>query len=141
MSINGVLGNALTGLLTSQTAMRNTSNNIANVNTPGYARVDTQFSARSYAGIGAGVEIGTIRRVVSQFLDATALRTTSGASEAETRADLLDRVQAQFGSPDDSGSVFARLQSTFIKIGAAALDPASIAGRQSAISQAEQLFA
>ncbi|MBA4800669.1 MAG: flagellar hook-associated protein FlgK [Euryhalocaulis sp.] len=140
MSINGVLGNALTGLLTSQTAMRNTSNNIANVNTPGYARVDTQFSARSYAGIGAGVEIGTIRRVVSEFLDGSALRTTSGASEAETRADLLDRVQAQFGSPDDSGSIFARLQSTFTKIGAAALDPASIAGRQSAISQAEQLF-
>ena len=38
MSINGVLGTAVSGLQTAQTGLRAVSDNIANVNTPGYVR-------------------------------------------------------------------------------------------------------
>jgi len=141
MSVNGVLGNALSGLLASQTALRNTSSNIANVNTPGYARVDTQFAPRAINGLGAGVDIATVRRVVSQFLDAAAYRAGAESRGAATRADMLDRLQSQYGAPDDAGSLFARLDSLFAQFGAASLDPTQTAARLSAIGETEALFA
>lgn len=141
MSINGVLGNALTGLLASQTGMRNASNNIANINTPGYARTEVHYGARVTAGVGSGVDVETIRRVVDDFLVATALRTAGERAGAETLAEGLDRIQSQFGAPDDPGSIFARLESAFAEIGAAAANPSSSVSRDTALGQIEDLFA
>jgi len=38
MTISAIINNSLTGLFTSQAALRTISDNVSNVNTPGYAR-------------------------------------------------------------------------------------------------------
>ena len=40
---SGILGTALTGLMAFQRSMQTTSNNVANVNTDGYSRQDTNL--------------------------------------------------------------------------------------------------
>jgi len=140
VSINTIFGTGLTGLLTSQTAIRNTSNNIANVNTPGYARTDTQFVARTLAGAGSGVDVGEVRRVVNEFLETTVLRAASDARAGEVSAELLDRAQSQLGAPGDPGSLFSRLEAAFGEIGSAALNPTVNSGRVAAVDSVDQLF-
>jgi len=45
MAINQIIGNALSGLQASQIGIRTASNNVANVNTPCYARSQVEFAA------------------------------------------------------------------------------------------------
>ena len=50
MALNSVIGNALSGLRASQLGLRTASNNVANVNTPGYARTELAITSRNVAG-------------------------------------------------------------------------------------------
>ena len=68
MALNSIMNSALTGLFTSQSALSVTSNNIANVNTPGYAR-EVVVQEPIINGLSAsGVKISGIERIVDQFL-------------------------------------------------------------------------
>lgn len=140
MSLNGVLGNALSGLQAAQLGMRTTSNNVANVNTPGYARTEVQQTARNAAGQGMGVEITGVVRLADQYLQAASMRANSDASAAEAVAGALDRLQAQFGSTDDSGALFGRLNQAFTSLGSAAADSAERVSRLSAASDLQSFF-
>jgi len=97
MSVNAILGSALSGLQASQAGMRTTSSNIANVNTPGYAREVVNISSQSVGGMGVGVNIDGVRRVTDAFLVAASLSATSRATAADIRLELLDRTQSAFG--------------------------------------------
>ena len=57
MSISGVMNNALSGMLASQTAATTTANNIANVSTPGYKRQVTSMTAQETGGVSAKVSM------------------------------------------------------------------------------------
>ena len=140
MALSGVLGNALSGLQAAQLGMRTTSNNVANVNTPGYARTEVQQTARNSAGQGMGVEVTGIERVADRYLQAASLRASSDASAAEAVAAVLDRLQAQFGSTDDEGALFGRLNQAFSSLGAAAADSAERVSRLSAASDIQTFF-
>src|SRR5665213_3248197 len=81
MSLSGILNSAATGLGASQTQIQVISNNIANVNTPGYAReIVTQASVT--AASGGGVATGAISLAVDQFLRQTSLTATAQAGGA-----------------------------------------------------------
>ncbi|HCY56589.1 MAG TPA: flagellar hook-associated protein FlgK, partial [Oceanicaulis sp.] len=118
----------------SQLGMRSVSNNIANVNTPGYARTKVDLIARSAGGMGMGVQVAGITRVADVFLQAASLRAGSDASRATASAALLDRLQTQFGSTNDAGGLYGRLVQAFESIGSAAVDPAERVARLSAAS-------
>ena len=49
MSIEGILNSGVSAILTNSAALRVTSNNIANVNTPGFVRRDVQQQTLSMA--------------------------------------------------------------------------------------------
>ncbi|MDQ7018483.1 MAG: flagellar basal body rod C-terminal domain-containing protein [Robiginitomaculum sp.] len=140
MSINSILGNALSGLNASQLALRSTSTNISNVNTPAYARSQANITSRNVVGAGLGVDAASLTRITDRFLFATSLSANGDAAAGEAKAGLLDRVQAQFGTLDDPGSLFARLNTAFAEIGSAALDPASGVRRLTAVSDVQFLF-
>jgi flagellar hook-associated protein 1 FlgK len=140
MSLNGIIGNALSGLQASQLGMRTASNNVANVNTPGYARTEINQTARNAAGQGMGVEIVGVQRVADQFLQAASLRAGSDMASAEAIAGVLDRLQAQFGSPDDEGALFGRLNQAFSSLGTAATDSAERVARLSTASDFQSFF-
>jgi len=140
MSLNGIIGNALSGLQAAQLGMRTASNNVANVNTPGYARTEVNQTARNAAGQGMGVEIVGVERVADRYLQAASLRAASDASGAEAVAATLDRLQAQFGAPDDEGALFGRLNQAFASLGSAATDSAERVARLSAASDLQSFF-
>lgn len=140
MSLNGIIGNALSGLQAAQLGMRTTSNNVANVNTPGYARTEVQQTARNSAGQGMGVEVTGVVRIADRYLQAASMRAASDASAAEAVNAVLDRLQAQFGSTDDAGALFGRLNQAFTSLGAAAADSAERVSRLSAASDIQSFF-
>lgn len=53
MSISGVTNTALSGLLAQQTRVANIANNIANADTPGYKRLNTNLSSTEPSGVAA----------------------------------------------------------------------------------------
>lgn len=109
MSLNEILGSAMSGLAASQASLRSVSNNIANVGTTGYARERVMLSTAVTAGRVSGVQIGEPTRIADQFLEATVYRRGGDAGQAEVVASYLDRLQSLLGAPGAESSLPARL--------------------------------
>ena len=140
MSLNGIVGNALSGLQAAQIGLRSASSNVANVNTPGYARTEVNLAARNSAGQGMGVEVTGITRVTDRYLQAASMRANADSEAASTVFAVLDRLQAQFGATNDAGSLFGRLDQAFSSLNAAALSPSEQVTRQAAASELQTFF-
>ncbi|RMF13684.1 MAG: flagellar hook-associated protein FlgK, partial [Alphaproteobacteria bacterium] len=130
MALNGIISTSLTGLTASQEALRVTSDNIANVNTPNYARQAVRQQAVLAGGKSNGVDIQAIERVVDRFLERAALSSTSDADRAEIMNLLHDRLQAALGRPDSGSNLSARMNTLFESLGSLALNPADAVTRQ-----------
>ena len=126
MSLSDILGSALSGLNAAQAGLRSASNNIANVNTPGYARERVPLQTGVTAGQVSGVRAMEAVRVADRFLEATVYRRAGDWGQAEAVATTLDRLQAMLGSPGDSSGLPARLDA----IGAAAVAMTGAAGSE-----------
>lgn len=140
MSLNNIISTSLSGLFTNQQAIRVTSNNIANVNTENYARVRVNTEANVVQGVSAGVNIGSIERVVDQFLE-TALRTSvSNTEEFSAQREFHDRFQGILGDPASDSSLSARLDQFFNSIADLTLNPADVLRRQQTISELQSFL-
>jgi flagellar hook-associated protein 1 FlgK len=109
VSLGEILNSALSGLGAAQASMRTVSNNIANVNTPGYAREKTNLSTDTAAGRVIGVTVGEPGRVADQFLEATVFARAGAAGAAETRSIYLDRLQSFLGTSGAEAGLPSRL--------------------------------
>jgi flagellar hook-associated protein 1 FlgK len=103
MSLNAVLSNALSGLAVAQNALAVTSNNVANANTPGYARQVAQQESVVIDGRGAGARAVDTTRVVDELLNARLREQLARAGQSR----VLDSVHEQsqdrlFGAPGDA---------------------------------------
>jgi len=140
MSLNSILTTSLSGLFTNQAALRTTSNNIANVNTEGYSRVRVNQEAAIAAGQSNGVTIGSIDRVVDQFLE-TALRTSkSNTAEFSAQREFQDRLQGILGDPAADSSLSSRIDQVFASIADLSLNPADVLRRTQTLSEMQSLF-
>ena len=97
MSLGSILNIANSGLQTAQTQLRVVSDNVANVNTPGYVRKVAEQVALTNEGLGSGVEVARIRLATDSFLQAASLNASSESNRQGVRYDLYDRIQALFG--------------------------------------------
>jgi flagellar hook-associated protein 1 FlgK len=139
---SGVLGTGLSGLMAAQRALAVASNNIANVNTPGYSRqrveLTTQIPDRiGDSFIGTGVTISGIQRVYDQFNTLQIRTATSGSNQADKFYALASQIDTML-SDSDTG-VMSALQGFFDAIQTVANDPSSIESRQVMLSEAESL--
>lgn len=141
MSISAILGNANSALNVSAAALRITSSNVANANTPGYARVQLSPRSEVLGGVGAGVGIGSISRAADRFLQATSLATGGQVGASRASYEVVNRAQAAFGDPSGSASLFARFDPMFANFGTAALDPSNLAARRAALTDLSALLA
>ncbi|GAA4001020.1 flagellar hook-associated protein FlgK [Sphingomonas humi] len=126
MSLSDILGSALSGLNASQAGLRSASNNIANVNTPGYARERVPLQTGVTAGQISGVRAQEAVRVADRFLEATVYRRAGDWGQAEAVANSLDRLQSLLGAPGEQSGLPARLDA----IGAAAVAMTGAAGSE-----------
>lgn len=134
MSINAIIGNSLSGLFTNQAALRITGNNIANVNTPGYARQVVSQETVLVGSRAAGVKISEITRVVDRFLEQAAFTATSALSEYTVQREFHDRLQGVLGRPDSQSTLAGRINSLFASIGELSLNAGDNILRQATLN-------
>jgi flagellar basal-body rod protein FlgC len=79
MSISAITGNALSGMQAHSRSFAATANNIANVSTAGYARLETSFSSNGAGGVSASVS------------------PSSDGAAVDLANEMLDRINAEIG--------------------------------------------
>lgn len=140
MSLNAIMNTASSGLQTAQTQLRVVSDNVSNVNTPGYVRKIAEQQTLTSQGIGSGVEVARIRLATDRFLQAASLNAGAEAARQEVRHELFDRIQALFGDPGGDGGFFSQVDGVFSAFAASAEDPTSSPRRQEALFRTQALF-
>lgn len=139
----GLIGIGLTGVLSQQTALNTTGNNITNANTPGYSRQEVQFSTqegrRTGAGtIGSGVSIENIRRLADEYISQQLREDSTLFGEQNALNAELTRLDNLIGG-EDTGLNKA-LNNFFAALQNAAEDPTSLPQRQLVLSEAQQVI-
>ncbi len=104
-TITLALRTAQSGLLVNQQALDAIANNIANVNSPGYSRKIVNVQQRVVGGVGAGVELSEITRVVDEGLVKSYRLESATTNELKAQNSYFDRLQDLFGDPDANTSV------------------------------------
>lgn len=144
MSGGSIFSIGLSGLNAAQAGLSTTSHNIANVGTEGYRRQtaiqDNRLPRFTGAGFfGQGVDISTVRRSYSEFLNQQVLA-------AETQQNYLDAFLNQATQidgllADPESGLSPALQDFFSGVQDVASNPSSIPSRQSMLSLAQTLTA
>lgn len=141
MSLSSILNIANSGLATAQTQLRVVSDNVANVNTPGYVRKIAEQVSRTTEGMGSGVEVSRVRLATDRFLQSASLSAGADASRQGVRYELYDRIQTLFGDPGGDSGFFSQVDGVFSSFAAMAESATSSPLRQEALFKAEALFA
>lgn len=139
-SLNSVLQTANSGLQAAQAALRATSDNISNVNTPGYVRKQVDQQQLIVDGVGMGVKINGVKRITDQYLQGASLTAASDQSRWSAVSQYLDNAQSLFGDPSGDGFFFNRLNSIYSAFQASANDPSSTLLRSQALSSTQDFL-
>ncbi|QDH72827.1 flagellar hook-associated protein FlgK [Brevundimonas sp. M20] len=140
MSVTSILNNANTGLIAAQTQLRVVSDNVANVNTPGYVRKVADQVSLSSQGVGSGVEVTRIRLATDRFLQAASFNAGAEAARQGVKYELYDRIQSLFGDPGGTTGFFSQVDGVFSAFASSAEDPTSSPRRQDALFKTQALF-
>ncbi len=138
MSILSQIG--YSGVRASQLAMTSTSQNIANVNTPGFSRLSPEL--RSVAGlsgsnIGSGVQVTSIRRLANEFQTQQLWRATTDQHYFSTTQQYLTSLEGLLAA--EGSSISVGLDNFFAALSEASSTPESSALRQQILGEAKQL--
>src|SRR3954469_6248711 len=134
MSLSVALQTATSGLMAAQTGLRAVSDNISNVNTPGYVRKMVDQQQLTVNGMGMGVQVTGVRRVTDQYLQLASLTAGSDSGRWEAFSQYLDSAQSLFGDPASDTFFFNRLDTSYAAFSAAANDPSNNLLRSQAIA-------
>ena len=130
------------GLNASQHGVQTASDNIANVDTPGFHRRESVQSTRptySQGGLtqGAGVKIDATRRIVDSVLDQRARDAGIELGFSQARAGVLRQAEAIFGDIEGFG-MSSSLDGLFTSFDQLARDPQDTGARQRVLESAQQ---
>ena len=139
MSLNGITASALSALQTSQAALNVVSNNVSNINTPGYARQVVNETTAISNGQLAGVDIASIQRVADQFLDQEALSAGGASSQYDTMANLFSQLNGLLGQPGDNQSLATQLTNVASAFAVASQSPTSGASQTGVVNALSSL--
>lgn len=130
-------------LLVQKLGLDVTSNNIANVNTPGYSRRDpiARESSPHLSGntfLGTGVLVDKLRTYREEFFDKEIRSTLARNAGFESDEKIISRLEAILGEPSDMGltEITSKFFNSFEEL---SLKPDSIALRQNVLNSAQQL--
>lgn len=120
-----------------------TTNNIANVNTPGYSRraptiTETDPSRSQNQYIGTGSKVALLRNYRNELLDKELRNSIAQSKGLQLEQDLYQRIDAILAEPSENGlsELTTKFLSTFNTL---ALNPDDIAQRQFLLEQAQTL--
>lgn len=144
MTLNSALQIAASGVNAYQAAIGVTSENISNINTPGYttqtAVLETVGQAGSSGGlsVGSGVTVASIQRSYDAYLQTQInnAQTTQGYDTANSTT--LQEIQPSFNEVNSDG-IGTAISNFFNAWQNVADDPTSTANRQSVLTSAQTL--
>ena len=144
-SLFGSLGIARDALSVQQTALDVTQNNIANVNTPGYARqrinlVPGDPVAQDVYQAGAGVRVASIDAYRVRFLDYRINEELQRQGEMAASSSTLQQIEAIFNESTGTG-LQASLTAFFNSFSSLANAPEDVTLREQVLARAEDLAA
>ncbi|MGP3788881.1 flagellar hook-associated protein FlgK [Pseudomonas sp. B392_1p] len=138
MSLMSQIG--MSGVRASQTALTTTSQNVANVNTPGFSRLRTEqmsLSGHTTLSGGRGVEITTIRRIADDYVNRQLWRSTSEQGINSSRQQYLVALEQMMAS--EGSNISGGLDDLYAALNATTSTPDSIALRQQILNEARAL--
>jgi flagellar hook-associated protein 1 FlgK len=140
LSLSIALNSAASGLAAAQASLTAVSDNIANVNTPGYVRKVVTQEQLVVNGAGQGVSITGVHRVTDQYLQLASLTASSDASRYGITSQFLDSAQSLFGDPSGPGFFFNLPDEISASFAASANDPSSSLLRGQALNSASNFL-
>ncbi|MGC6370234.1 flagellar hook-associated protein FlgK [Pseudomonas sp. K2I15] len=137
-----LLNIGMSGLNAAQGSLSVLSNNIANVNTPGYSRQQTTQNAsasNAFGGvyIGTGTTLADVRRVYNDYLNTAYQNSTALNSDANAylgQASAIDKTLS-----DKTTGMSAVLSAFFASVQTAAATPSDVSARQLLVTSAQTL--
>jgi flagellar hook-associated protein 1 FlgK len=139
MSLAQALSISLTGLRTTQAGLSLVAGNVANAQTPGYVRKTMMQATTVAGGIGGGVRIASVNRLIDEYVQRQLRVETSGGAYAALRANFYQRIQQIYGEPG-SASSFETVFNNFTGAAQAlATSPESSPARSMVLSSAQIL--
>ena len=139
MSLGAIMNSGVTGMLSHQQALNVTSNNIANVQTEGYARKVVDYSTIVLGGTGAGVEVADVRRVTDEFVLRELRLSTASAAQYEAMSDIYGKLQALLGDPAANTSITGKMDSIHTSLAQLTTDPTLSVARSSALTEIQNI--
>lgn len=121
MSITSALNNALSGLTAASRSAQVVSSNVSNALTEGYVKREIQLGGRMIGGLGAGVSVLGVTRIVDDILVRDRRLADSDRAGSSVASDFARQVIDLVGEPDDAGS----LSGLYAQFDAALVDAAS----------------
>lgn len=138
--LNIAMNTAVSGLFAHQQAIAATSENIANVNTPDYARRRADFYSDAIPGQFGGVDVNIVRAAVDRFLQSAVYRGNADAAGTTAIAAALSRIEASLGAPGDNLSFANELDRAFAALTTLAANPSSLAAKAEAVAALDSAF-
>ena len=141
LGLNATLSLAAQALSAQNGAIGVTSNNIANVNTPGYSRQVVNLSAEALAqnggSVGDGVSFAGYTSVRDQLLQIGINSKTSESGSLDAQSSALTQVQTAFSGT--TTGIGAAMSSLFSSLSSLSTNPTDTSARQSVLSSATGL--
>ena len=138
----GTLSVAVRSMLAEQASMEITANNVANINTPGYARqrpllLESQPLQLGELVFGTGVDLGQAQTLRDQILELRMHEETQQQSLFDARVTALRQIETMFG--ESAGDLGTRLTEFFNSLDQLATSPADLSLRQNVLTAATNL--
>jgi len=138
-SLSASLATALSGLMAEQGALQTTTNNVANVNTPGYSRqvpvlVTCDPIVEDNLTFGAGVNLKTIENVRDPILESQIQQETQTQGQLDALVSALSETQTSFTST--SGDIGTVISNFFDSLNELSTSPADLSLRQNVLTAA-----
>lgn len=141
-SLNASLATALSGLMADQGAMATTTNNVANVNTPGYSREEAVLVASDPVVLqpltfGTGVTLQSVESIRDPILESQIQQQNQGQGQFSALTSALQQTQVNFTtSTNDIGT---QITNFFDSINQLSTNPGDLSLRQAVLTAAGNL--
>jgi flagellar hook-associated protein 1 len=143
MSVASILNTAKNALFAQQTALQVVSNNIANVNTEGYARQEAVFTEEKVVMsdqglfLGGGVSVSTVTSHYDKYLEASVAKENTALEEQKTYEQYFGRIESILD--ENNTKLTANLVAFFNSWNDLSTDPLSIASRTNVATEGATL--
>jgi flagellar hook-associated protein 1 FlgK len=141
-SLNAILSTALSGLIAEQGALATTTNNVANVNTPGYSQEEPVLVTSDPVVLdpltfGTGVTLQKVESIRDPILESQIQQQTQTENQYSTLASALQQTQVNFTT--SSSDIGTSISNFFDSLNQLSTNPSDLSLRQGVLTAASNL--